>query len=129
MNKTLMNTVASSGQFESAVYIYIEMTNILKLLSSIFKHSLLFTITTQFVMMMNISYTLFLAINGLTDVSALMTASATFWLVFEFVILLTLIEVCENNSNEVIRVFDSLWRLSPKEFGNTRNVSYEKKLW
>lgn len=128
MNRMLMKAVTSnrfSDGFESVVCIYIEMTNILKLLSGIFKHSLLFTLTTQFVMMMNISYTLFLAVNGLTDASALMTASATFWVVFEFVILLTLIIVCEQNSNEVVSSLKLLWRLDPKELGDTRNVSFE----
>lgn len=115
-----------SDEFESVVCIYIEMTNILKLLSGVFKHSLLFTLTTQFVMMMNISYTLFLAVNGLTDVSALMTASATFWVVFEFVILLTLIVVCEHNSNEVINVLNLVRRLDWEELGDTRNVSLKK---
>lgn len=77
-------------------------------------------------MMMNISYTLFLAVNGLTDVSALMTASATFWVVFEFVILLTLIVVCEHNSNEVINVFNLVRRFDWEELGDTRNVSLIK---
>lgn len=124
-----MKAVASNrlgDEFESVVCIYIEMTNILKLLSGIFKHSLLFTLTTHFVMMMNISYTLFLAVNGLTDVSALMTASATFWVVFEFVILLTLIVVCEHNSNEVINVFKLVWRIDWEELGDTLNVSLKK---
>lgn len=110
------------GKFDAISNIFLELNEASKLLSSCFGAFLLASIATQFIVLLNLFYTLFLTINGFIDFSIILVMSTLFWIYLQVCILTMFVVGCESFYNQMTFVSKILWKFNCTEITQCLNV-------
>lgn len=108
--------------FDAINNIFFELNEASKLLSSCYGAFLLVSIATQFIVLLNLFYTLFLTISGFIEFSPILVISTLFWICFQICTLTIFVVGCEKFYRQMTTVSKVLWRFNCTSFTKSSNV-------
>lgn len=125
-NQLLRDALERQESFDLTFFIFRELIEAAKMLSDCFSTYLLACIGAQFVMTLNLLYTLFIAINGSTVISLYLALSSIFWIIYSIIAMATGVNICEQCANELLRANRILSGFNVKDIENLESVSRAK---